>query len=356
MKRLVLLATLLAAPLLAQQQRWTLENLPAPAPVDAATNRQPNPYVTETDFLKLPPGRTMGSTSAVAIDSLGHIWVADRCGANSCLDSPLDPIMEFDAQGNFIKAFGAGMFVFPHGLTIDSQDNIWLTDPRTAPATATRKAIGGQVTKFTRDGKVLMTLGKPGITGPGNDEFTEPSAIAVSRQGLIFINDGHDAGRGNSRIMKFDAKGRFVKSWGEAGPAQGQITAPHAIAIDSRGRLFIADRWNNRIQIYAQSGKLLGSWQQFGRPSGLYIDRNDILYSADSESRRPVGYGYNPGWLRGIRIGSVKDGKVTAFIPDADPDPDAGSTSGAEGIWVDKAGIIYGGKVKERQVVRYRVR
>ena len=132
MKKLVLIAALVAAPVLAQQQRWTLENLPAPAPTDSATNRQPNPYVAEADFLKMPPGRTMGSTSAVAIDSKGHIWVADRCGANSCLDSPLDPIMEFDQHGNFIKAFGAGLFVFPHGITIDSNDNIWLTDPRTA--------------------------------------------------------------------------------------------------------------------------------------------------------------------------------------------------------------------------------
>jgi hypothetical protein len=353
-KRLLLLATLLAAPAFAQQQRWTLETLPAPAPVDATTNRQPNPYVAEADFLKMPPGRTMGSTSAVAVDSKGHIWVADRCGANSCLDSPLDPIMEFDANGNFIKAFGAGMFVFPHGFFIDAKDNVWLTDARTAPATTTRKALGARVIKFSPKGKVLLALGKPGITGPGPDEFTEPSAVAVTRQGAIFVNDGHDAGRGNSRIMKFDARGKLLKTWGEPGPAQGQITAPHALAIDSRGRLFVADRWNNRVQIYDQDGKLLDSWQQFGRPSGLFIDRNDILYSADSESRNPVGYGYNPGWRRGIRIGSVKDGKVTAFIPDADPTPDAGSTSGAEGIWVDKAGVIYGGKVKERAVVRYK--
>ena len=176
----------------------------------------------------------LGSTSAVAIDSKAHIWVADRCGANSCLDSPLDPIMEFDEHGKFIKAFGAGLFVFPHGITIDSNDNIWLTDPRTAPATATRKAIGAQAIKFSPSGKILMTLGKPGVTGPGFDEFTEPSAVAVSRQGMIFINDGHDAGRGNSRIMKFNARGKLLKTWGEAGPAQGQITAPHAIAIHRR--------------------------------------------------------------------------------------------------------------------------
>ena len=281
MKRLLLLTALLAAPALAQELRWTLDNLPAPAPIDMATNRQPNPYVAESDFLKLPPGRTMGSTSAVAVDSKGHIWVADRCGVNSCLDSKLDPIMEFDARGNFIKAFGAGLFVFPHGFFIDAKDNVWLTDARTAPATATRKALGAQVIKFSPKGKVLLTLGKPGITGPGPDEFTEPSAVLVSRSGTIFVNDGHDAGRGNSRIMKFDAKGKLLKIWGEPGPAQGQITAPHALAMDSKGRLFVADRWNNRVQIYDQDGKLIDSWQQFGRPSGLFIDRNDILYSTD---------------------------------------------------------------------------
>ena len=141
--------------------------------------------------------------------------------------------------------------------------------------------------------------------------------------------------------------------WGQPGKGQGDLEVPHALAMDSKGLLYVGDRWNNRVQVYTQKGKLLNSWTQFGRPSGLFIDANDIMYSGDSESRRPVGYGYNPGWQRGIRIGSVKDGKVTAIIPDPDPNPDGGATSGAEGLWVDKTGVIYGAQVKERTVARH---
>ena len=355
MKRLIATATLLLAgsAALAQQATtpprpvWTVETLPQPAPLTAETNKQPNPYRTEFGFLKLPPGRVMGSTSAVAVDSRGHVWVAERCGANNCGNSSIDPIMEFDAQGNFIKAFGGGLTVFPHGFYIDAQDNVWLTDARAMPGK------GATVLKFSPDGKLLLTLGKPGVQGKGTDVFTEPNAVIVAKNGDIFVADGHEADRGVARIMKFDRKGKFLMQWGQPGKGQGDLEVPHALAMDSRGLLYVGDRWNNRVQVYTQKGKLLNSWTQFGRPSGLFIDQNDMLYSGDSESRRPVGYGYNPGWQRGIRIGSVKDGKVTAFIPDPDPNPDAGATSGAEGLWVDRNGVIYGAQVKERTVARH---
>lgn len=325
---------------------------PAAATVTAAAdpnapNSQPNPYTTDTAFFKLPPGRTMGSTSAVAIDSKGFIWVVDRCGVNSCAGSNLDPIMKFDAQGNFIKAFGRGLFLFPHGFYIDSKDNLWVTDGRA------EKGKGAQVFQFNQSGKILRRLGKAGVTGDGPDVFGEPNAVLVTPQGTIFVADGHTAGKGNARIMKFDAKGKFLKQWGSQGAGQGQLEVPHALAMDSKGRLYVGDRWNDRVQIYDQDGNLLGSWLQFGRPSGIYIDKNDILYSADSESRAPEGYGHHPGWKRGIRIGSVEDGIVRAFIPDTEPEPDKGATSGAEGIWADANGVVYGAQVKERQVVRY---
>ena len=348
MKRLLLITALLAGPALAQQQRWTLENLPAPAPAEATTNRQPNPYVAEGDFLKMPPGRTMGSTSAVAVDSKGHIWVADRCGANSCLDSPLDPIMEFDAKGNFIKDFGGGLTLFPHGFTIDAKDNIWLTDARIGDG------IGGQVFKFSRDGTLLMTLGAKGVAGRTGSNFTEPNAVAIARDGTIFVADGHTPDKGLARIVKFAPDGRFTGEFNIPGHGRGQLEVPHSLAFDSKGRLFVADRWNNRVSIFKQDGTFVDAWTQFGRPSGIYIDRKDLLYVADSESRRPVGYGYNPGWQRGIRIGSAKTGKVAAFIPDPEPDPDQGATSGAEGIWADRNGVVYGAQVKEKSVVRYR--
>ena len=336
-----------AQPAAAPRPVWTVATLPKPAPLTAETNKQPNPYRSEYGFLRLPPGRVMGSTSAVAVDSKGHVWVAERCGANSCATSAIDPIMEFDAQGVFLKAFGGGLSVFPHGFFIDAADNIWLTDARAVAGK------GATVLKFSPEGKLLLTLGKPGVQGKGTDVFTEPNAVIVAKNGDIFVADGHEADRGVARIVKFDRTGKYRMQWGQPGQKPGDLEVPHTLAMDSKGRLYVGDRWNNRVQVYSQKGKLLKSWTQFGRPSGLFIDANDMLYSGDSESRTPVGYGYNPGWQRGIRIGSVKDGKVTAFIPDPDPAPDAGATSGPEGLWVDKAGVIYGAQVKERTLVRH---
>jgi len=175
----------------------------------------------------------------------------------------------------------------------------------------------------------------------------------VTPGGTIFVADGHDPDKGVARIMKFAPDGRFMKQWGEHGAAAGQMDAPHAMAMDSKGRLFVGDRWNNRVDIFDQDGKLLDMWTQFGRPSGLFIDRNDTLYVSDSESRNPQGYGYHPGWKRGVRIGSAVTGKVAAFIPDTFAEPDKTSTSGAEGIWVDGKGVVWGSQVGQRMVVRY---
>ena len=312
-------------------------------------NSQPNPYNVDYHFFKLPPGRVMGSSSAVAVDSRGHIWVVDRCGANSCAKSDLDPVMEFDAEGNFVKAFGKGVFIFPHGFYIDSNDHLWITDGFVDKETSR----GAQVIEFDTDGKELRRLGKAGVQGQGPDEFWSPNAVLVTKEGTIFVADGHNANDPVARVMKFSADGRFVEQWGTPGAGQGQLQVPHALAIDSEGRLYVGDRWNNRVQVYDQDGNLLGSMQQFGRPSGLFIDKNDILYSADSESREPRGYGHNPGWKRGIRIGSVKDGIVREFIVDTHPNPDAFATSNAEGIWADDNGVIYGAQVNERTVARY---
>ena len=316
----------------------------ATAPVP---NSQPNPYATDTGFFKLPPGRTMGSSSAVGVDSKGHVWVFDRCGVNSCTGSSLDPVMEFDAKGNFVKAFGAGRFNFPHGLFVDAKDHLWLADNRA------EGGKGAQVFEFDTSGKLLRTLGKAGVSADGPDTFAEPNAVLVAPNGSIFVADGHSSGRGPARIVKFDGSGKFVKAWGTRGPGAGQLEVPHALAMDSKGRLFVADRWNDRIVIYDQDGKVLDAWSQFGRPSGVFIDRNDVLYVADSESREPVGYGHHPGWKRGLRIGSAKTGKVEAFVPDTASDPDKQATSGAEGITADGHGVVYGAQVLQKAVVRY---
>ena len=311
-----------------------------------APNSQPNPYRTIENYLHLPEGRTMGSSSAIDIDRAGNIWVADRCGANTCVGSTLAPIMKFDSSGKLLASFGGGMLVFPHGITIDRDGNIWVSDGQG------RNGKGHQVFKFSPDGKVLMTLGKAGETGDGPDTFNQPSAVGIGRNGDIFVADGY-GGDTNARIVKFTKDGKFIKTWGKKGTGPGEFDAPHALAFDSKGRLFVADRGNNRIQIFDQDGAFLEQWTQFSRPSGLYIDKNDVMYVSDSESREKAGYGNHPGWKRGIRVGSAKDGSVAAFIPDPDPNPDASATSGAEGVVADASGAIYGAEVKEKDVKKY---
>jgi sugar lactone lactonase YvrE len=287
----------------------------------------------------------MGSTSAVFVAPNGHIWVAERCGANTCAGSDLAPVLEFDASGKLLSSFGAGMFQFPHGIWIEPDGSIWLTDGQGA------NGHGHQVFKFSPQGKILLTLGKPGVAGDGPDTFNQPNAVAVAPNGDIFVSDGHNAGRGNARVLKFSRDGKFLKQWGGHGSAPGQFEVPHTLAFDSKGRLFVGDRANNRIQIFDQDGKFLDEWKQFGRPSGIFIDRNDVIYVTDSESTDRDGYGHNPGWKRGIRIGSAKDASVTAFIPD--PSPGSGATSAAEGVAADRQGNVFGAEVGPKDVKNY---
>jgi sugar lactone lactonase YvrE len=306
------------------------------------TSAQPNPYTTIANWGQLPEGRTWGSTSAIDVAPDGHIWVAERCGANTCAGSNLPAILEFDPSGKLLRSFGAGMFIFPHGFLVDREGNVWVTDAQG------KDGKGHQVFKFSREGKLLLTLGKAGVAGSGNDEFNQPSDVAVAPNGDIFVADGHDTGS-NMRIVKFTKDGTFIKTWGKPGSATGEFNVPHGLAFDSKGRLFVADRANNRLQIFDQEGTFLEEWKQFSRLSGIYIDKNDILYGADSESNTKR----NPGWKRGIRVGSVREGKVTAFIPDPVENPDGSATSGAEGVAADAQGNIFGAEVGPKMVKKY---
>jgi DNA-binding beta-propeller fold protein YncE len=310
------------------------------ASIYAQDNSKPNPYRTIENWAKLPEGRMWGSTSAVEIDRDGRgVWVAERCGANSCAGKTDDPILHFDASGKLLKSFGSGMFLFPHGIAADKDGNVWITDGQAA------NGKGFTVVKFSPEGKVLMTL---------DYAFNQPNDVAIAPNGDIFVAEGHTPNMGSAQILKFNKDGKLVLKWGKHGSGPGDLEVPHALAFDSRGRLFVGDRANNRIEIFDQDGKFLEQWKQFGRPSGLFIDKNDGLYVTDSESTDKMGYGYNPGWKRGIRIGSAKDGIVTAFIPD--PLVVTGAlpaTSISEGVAVDRDGVIYGAEVGSKSLKRY---
>ncbi len=341
------------------------------------TNSLPNAYQTIKDWAKMPGTRAWGSTSAVEIDKDGKsVWVAERCGQNSCLDratgqmSPLAPILKFDPSGKLVKSFAEGMLIFPHGIFVDREGNVWVTDgqdnaPQPARGEGPRGETprgsgpvgplpgatkGNQVYKFSPQGKLLMTLGKPGGAAEP-DYFYQPNDVLVAPNGVIFVSEGH--GAGNNRILKFSKEGKLLKTWGKLGSGPGEFDQPHSMAMDSKGRLFVGDRNNNRIQIFDQDGKFIAEWKQFSRPSGVYIDKKDILYVADSESES-VSRNHD-GWKRGIRIGSAKDGKLLAFIPDPETRkrPEFTGTSAAEGVATDAQGNVYGAEVGPRALKRY---
>ncbi len=288
---------------------------------------QDNPY-REDGWAKLPDGRKWGQTSAIGIDRDGNVWVFERCGANSCAASNVAPIVMLDPSGKFLRAFGTGMFAFPHGMHVDRDGNVWVADADG------KEGKGHQVVKFSAEGKVLLTLGKAGVAGNGPDTFNRPSAVTTAPNGEILVADGH-GGDSNARIVKFSKDGKFIKTWGKKGTAPSEFDTPHAIATDSRGRVFVGDRSNSRVQIFDQEGNFLEEWKQFGRPSGIFIDRNDTLYVADSQSTAKV----NPGFKRGIRIGNTKDGTVKALIPGLGADHETQSVG--EGVAADATGNIY---------------
>jgi sugar lactone lactonase YvrE len=320
-------------------------------------NNLPNPYETQRDWGTLPNGRSWGSVSAVNVDVDGvHIWAGDRCGANSCAESDVDPIVKLDPDGNVVQSFGAGLITWPHGMDVDSEGNVWVADARSPNArelerTPNAPMNGHQVIKFSPDGEVLLRLGTPGETGNPPTHFTEPNDVVVGPNGNIYVGESHgaqfeDEAGPNSigRITKWAPDGTFIKSWGSWGYEDGQFRAPHSLAFDSQGRLFVADRGNRRIQIFDQEGGHIATWYQFSRISGLFIDDNDMLYAIDSESDD----NYNPGWRKGLRVGSARTGEVLYFVPEhvsERPSGMGGYGTMGEGVTVDAAGNVIGGEV-----------
>jgi DNA-binding beta-propeller fold protein YncE len=326
---------------------------------------QTNPY-RQVDAPKPPPemnGGEWGELIQVRVDGDGNVWVLHRCfkavlgdpgvapGHSDGLTADCfgawavhPPILKFSPTGELLGSFGAGLFGRPHGFAVDHEGNAWVTD-----VGLVRGEMGAVVMKLSPTGEIVMTLGTPGETGETETTFNRPSGVAVAPTGEIYVTDGEGP---NNRVVKFSSDGRFLLAWGSTGAESGNFRTPHDLAIDSRGRVFIADRSNSRIQIFDSNGNLLDEWTQFGRPSGIHINRaTDMLYATDSQSNATT----NPGFQRGIYVGSAVTGEVRYFIPDPDLElADATRISGASGIASDAAdSVIYAADVAPRQLRKY---
>jgi len=324
-------------------------------------NTGANPYRVIRDWAQLTlEGRPWGGSNGVAIDRDGRsVWATDRCSPGiepGCLGTKANPVHLFDQSGKEIRSFGGGMFVWPHSVHIDRDGNVWVTDSRVASADELKKfpgedKKGSVVVKFSPEGRVLMTLGTPGVRGNPPDALTDPNGIITDPgNGDIYVSESHTNVEDPNlvgRISVFDRNGKFLRIIGKTGTGPGEFRTPHAMVFDSQGRLIVADRHNHRIQILTKDGAYVGEYREFSRASGLAIDRNDTIYVADSESSPQR----HPGWLKGIRIGSLKDGKVTIFVP---PHTTA-SADGAmgEGIDIDAAGNLYTAEATVRGVTKY---
>jgi streptogramin lyase len=292
----------------------------------AQSGKLPNPYREAAAWARLPAGVAWGGVISVDPAPNGDVWVFHRSDP---------PLLRFDPSGTVVKSFGAGLFVQAHGMALDRDGNVWVTDSQT------KDGKGQQVFKFSPEGKLLMTLGKAGVAGEGPDTFSGPADVVVAPNGDVFVADGHIANSTVGRVVKFSKDGTFIKAWGKRGKGPGEFDTPHAIAMDSQGRIFVADRGNNRIQIFDQDGRFIDQWKQFGRPSGVFVDRTDTIYVADSQSNAAL----NPGFARGIRIGRARDGVVTALLPFVEPDPDKNNNAGWEGVAADAKGNLYAAEV-----------
>jgi DNA-binding beta-propeller fold protein YncE len=213
--------------------------------------------------VKLPEGMKMGAPSSVAFDSRGHMFVFNR-GEH--------PLIEFDGHGAFVRSLGEGRYTRPHGMRIDPQGNIWMTD-----------VAGHTVTKMSPAGEVLLTLGTRGQPGgwdeaAGSRLLNEPTDIAFAPNGDVLIVEGH--GRGEGRVLRFEKGGKLITSWGGKGAAPGQFDQPHSILVNAQGQVLVADRENRRVQIFDMDGRVLGAWKFAGLPCGLLLGPDKQVYLA----------------------------------------------------------------------------
>lgn len=324
-------------------------------------NSGADPYRVIRDWAQLTiEKRPWGGSNGVAIDRDGKtVWATDRCSAGTspgCLGTMANPVHHFDESGKEIRSFGGGMLVWPHGIHVDRDGNVWVTDSGIPTPALLQKYPGEQnkgsaVFKFSPDGKLLLTLGKPGVEGNPPEALTEPTVVLTDpANGDVYVAESHSDVNGPNlvgRISVFDKSGKFLRVIGKTGLGPGEFRTPHGLVWDSQGRLIVADRHNHRIQILTKTGNYIGELHEFSRASGIAIDANDTIYVSDSESDARV----HPGWMRGIRIGSLRDGHVMMFIPPHKTETPDGAMG--EGIAVDPAGNIYTAEANLRGVTKY---
>src|SRR5688572_14845561 len=304
------------------------------------TSTMANPYRVIPNWPRLgdiKPGAAIG----IIPDGKGGTWLHHR-------SEP--PILHIDASGKVDRRFGNGMFVQAHGFCQDRDGNFWAGDSGPFADNPATKGRGFQLFKFSPDGKVLLSLGKAGVSKADKaTTFIGPTACAIAPNGEIIVADGHwprptDAQQDGDRLVRIKTDGSFVAEYGKMGPAPGEFMGPHALAFDSQGRLFVADRSNNRVQIFDRNMQFVDEWRHFGRPSGIAILKDDTLIVADSESSQviggppqaPEGGGNvvrNAGWGNGFRVGSAKDGSLRAYVQGTRP----------EGMGADNEGNVFAG-------------
>jgi DNA-binding beta-propeller fold protein YncE len=290
------------------KQQWTHPGVAAAALCTALITLLPLPgalghaaaatYHLVESWAQFPPGVRWSRPTGVDIDSHGTIYVLQQRTAM--------PILAFDGHGQFLRSWGEGMFTVPHLLRADAHGHIWATDRRSH-----------QIFKFSAEGKLLMTLGRKDVRGDNDarDAFNGPADVVIAQDGSIFIADGES---GNTRVVKYSPEGTFVKYWGGRGTEPGKFTEPHSLAMDSTGRIYVADRGSHRIQIFDQDGKYLDQWSNFDSPWSLFITGDDLLYVVDGSSS--------------LRITNTRDGGIVDRID---------GLTNPHGVAVDKQGAIY---------------
>lgn len=225
-------------------------------------------YELVKDWPQLPQGYVLGNPTGIGVDKDQHIFVFSRADRKWIEPFPevlitSNTILELDRNsGKIINSWGANLFVMPHGLTVDKQNNVWVTD------------VGlHQIFKFTHEGKLLMKLGTERVAGTDSTHFNLPTDVAVADDGSFYVSDGY----GNSRVVKFSATGTYLFNWGSMGNKPGEFNLPHAIDLDANGHVFVADRENSRIQEFDENGKFINEWHEptFGKMYSLTVNKKE---------------------------------------------------------------------------------